>query len=750
MSAIAPPARDDTGTPAGEGATAVEQRVRRRGRRAPEWLVTLAVGVLAAAIGVVPQWRGQFFYYVGDAPEQYTPLWHVFGEQLRAGQWPTMDPAGWLGGNYAAEAMTGLWNPVNLLDYLLVSTFDNLVRGRVRVMVQFLGILAIGRVPAGPRIRRRAAVPAVLVAIAVPVSGFTLWYEASGLARRAHGVHLGDPLLVVEPPLCPRRAEPARAVPLRRPDDRPSATPTPRSASWSSRSAIGVELLLQRRWARLASLAVMAGCVAALAAVVFLPLLGADVGHRAPGARRHRQRHVPGARHRRPRREQLAHLHARDDQLGRRAVEHVPSPTSPGSCCRCCRGCAGTGWSAAGPRWPACSWSSATSSGHPRPVEPVDVPLAGPADRIPVPGSRVLFAVLLSAGLAGDHVRRRAVASGAVVAVGGTWPGPCGPATTAARTCWGWRSSGRGSPWPCSRTAGGGCGPWACGGGRHGRRRGAADLGPAAGRPPAGRARQRPARHGHRDDGVRGHRAAAGRAGRHQQRADAAGQILFGNLARTVTGETLTSYSGIGFREFQQELCMDYRGAVCPGPSTGCGSPRPRCRRAAGRRAPGVDPGRPAVARPDVADRTPPPGWRVTDRTPVRTIWVQDQPLDDAGRVSWSSPGVRVRADSSAPQREVVGYDAGTAARVLFARLAWPGYTAAVDGRPVDVVDGPAGLLAVDVPAGRHTLEVTYRSPGLRLGVVAAAAAGACVLVQAVGWSWRRRRAVARSEQEDT
>jgi uncharacterized membrane protein YfhO len=124
----------------------------------------------------------------------------------------------------------------------------------------------------------------------------------------------------------------------------------------------------------------------------------------------------------------------------------------------------------------------------------------------------------------------------------------------------------------------------------------------------------------------------------------------------------------------------------------------------------------------------------------VRTTWVRDQPLDDAGRVSWSSAGTRVQEDSSAPEREVVRYDAGTPGRLLFARLAWPGYSASVDGHPVEAVDGPAGLLAVGVPAGAHTLEVTYRSPGLRLGAVAAAVAVGCVLVQAVCWSWGRRR----------
>ena len=229
------------------------------------------------------------------------------------------------------------------------------------------------------------------------------------------------------------------------------------------------------------------------------------------------------------------------------------------------------------------------------------------------------------------------------------------------------------------------------------------------------------------------------------------GQILFGNLARTVTGETLTSYSGIGFREFQQELCMDYRGAVCPEAFDRLWQPAGR-----GVDAPLVDAlrvstlvssGRCGPTWP--TDATP--GWRVADRTRCAPSGCRDQPLDDAGRRVVDLARRRVRADSSAPQREAVRYNAGTQLPGCCSP-GWPG----PGTRPGSTaarwtsVDGPAGLLAVDVPAGRHTLEVTYRSPGLRLGAVAAAAAVACVLVQAVGWSWRRRRAVARSEQART
>ena len=101
--------------------------------------------------------------------------------------------------------------------------------------------------------------------------------------------------------------------------------------------------------------------------------------------------------------------------------------------------------------------------------------------------------------------------------------------------------------------------------------------------------------------------------------------------------------------------------------------------------------------------------------------------------------------DSSRPQQEVVRYRAGASGQVLFARLAWPGYTASVDGRTVDVTAGPAGLAVADVPAGEHVLTLTYEPPGVRTGVQVALLAGVLALAQAGVWHWQRRRARTRS-----
>jgi hypothetical protein len=143
---------------------------------------------------------------------------------------------------------------------------------------------------------------------------------------------------------------------------------------------------------------------------------------------------------------------------------------------------------------------------------------------------------------------------------------------------------------------------------------------------------------------------------------------------------------------------------------------------------------------PGSDERRPHAGWHLTDRSAVRTVWVRDEPSAYDGRVTWTAPGIDVLGDSSAPRRESVDYRADAAGRIVMARLDWPGYSAAVDGRKVDVENGPAGLVVLDVPAGNHTLVLDYEPPGLRLGVAAAGSAAVLVVLQSVLWWWQRRR----------
>ena len=740
--AAVPPGGGPTGDPA--DATGARSRgLAGRLRGLPDWLVAGAVGGLVAVIGVIPQWRGTFFYYVGDQSEQFAPLWHLFGDQLRQGRWLTMDPAGWAGGNYAAEALTGIWNPVSLLDFVLVSHADDLSLAAFAVMVQFLALLAMAVYLLAREYGARR-VPAVIVATALPVSGFTLWYEAAGWPaglmaftwvahfwwaahRHARG-RLNPFVPFLFGCLAITTGNPYGVLGL-----------------LVVLVAIGVELLLQRRVARLAHLAVMGACVGAVTLLVFLPLLGAG-----PVSDRQQLATVANDAFMVPGLGDLAagssptYLPAIVNWKGA-VLEHVPSTY--------------LAWFVL-PLLPWLRWDRLRQ--HRASLAGVFVlggfyllAALGPSNlwlfRWPVRvveylylAVAVVFAVLLSEGLAVDHGRKRVVASAAVVGLGGY-------------LAWAAQPSGLGGAHVVGVAIVGAATALAVV--AH-RRWGMPGLGvvvvagtaavvvlqtsvlPAG--PPTGPV-VRPAHEvSAMAAGAREYRGTvlqlAALAGVRTEQVQT-GQVLFGNSARVVGGETVTAYTGIGFRTFQTELCMDYRGAVCPQAFERLWAPAGR-----GVEAPLIDVMRVSTLvvqrslRPDVADRVPPAGWHVAERTPVRTVWVRDTPLDGAGRVSWSSPGVAVLTDSGGGQREATRYAATSAGRLVFARLAWPGYAASIDGQRVDTVRGPAGLLAVDVPAGRHTVVLSYRAPGVHLGLAAAVAATIVVLLQTVLWSWQQHR----------
>ncbi|MFC9786934.1 hypothetical protein [Rhodococcus sp. NPDC127528] len=719
---------------------------RKRGRGLPDWLVALGVALVTAAIATIAQWRGHFFYYVGDQHEQFAPLWHVFGDSLRAGQWPTMDPAGWMGGNYAAEALTGIWNPVNLANFVLISHFDNLSLGAFTVMVEMLAILSAGAYLLAREYGARR-VAAVIVATALPVSGFTLWYEASGWpaglmaftwvthfwwSARRHSRGATNPFVpFLFGALAMTTGNPYAPLGL-----------------VVVLAAIAVELLVRRRYVRLAHLVVMGACVGAVALLVFLPLLGTsevttreslaalsndtflvpDIGDLVAGS-------VP------------TYLPSMSTWAGGR-LESIPStyfawflaPLLPWLRWRTARARAGTLTSlfAVGGFYLLATLAPSNLWLFRWPVRLVEyLYLAG----------GVLFAVVLSAGLATDNVRRRAGATAALVAVGFYLAWAVRPdeilvhllglaivAALVAALLVAYRRVGL-------------------------RGLGAvAVLGTAAvlflqssSFPAAWQDKNKPVVAGRVYPAYDLNRIAAGTEKYRgtvlqlasldgvttEQMRD--GEIMFGNLPRAAGIQSVASYTGMGFVDFAEQLCMDYRGATCRDAFDRVWRPAD-----ASTPAPLIDVMGVSTLvlqrsqLPEAAAADPPPGWHRAYDTPVRAVWIRDEVLPSDSRLTWASPGVDAHTVDYAPQREEVHYAAAEPGRVAFARLAWPGYTAAVDGRPVEAAEGPAGLLAVDVPAGEHTLTVEFATPGLRLGFAALLAAVLIVVVQTAVWCWRR------------
>lgn len=699
------------------------------------------MGALSGLIGLIPQWRGNFFYYVGDNVESFIPRWHMLGTALRNGEWLVFDPDSWAGGNVVGEAAYGVFNPVTLVDAVLISTFDNLSLAAAAVMVQFLALLAMGTYLLA-REYGAGRVPAVVVAVALPVSGFTLWYEASGwpagLMAFTWVTHFW---------WSARRHARGRLIPLV-----PflfgflaMTTGNPYAALGLVvvLAAIAVELLLQRNLARLAHLVVMGACVGVVAFLVFLPLLGTS----SVSAR-----------------QQLADL-VNDtflvpdlgDLAASSSPTYLPSITNWNGALLEQLPSTYFAWFVL-PLLPWLRWADARHRLASMTSLFVVAGLyllatVGPSNlwlfRWPLRlieylylALAVLFAVLLSAGLATDRRRQRAVASAAVVLAGAYLSWAVQPEMTRVHVA---GLAGVAILVALATTAF--------------FRRGMAALGLVVVVGTAGVVAFQttvfpPVPEGHIPNypayELSGTSAGAvDYEGRVLQLAAQtgvtsqqlrSGEFLFGNLPGAAGVDSLTSYSGIGFLEFNDELCIDYRGVMCPeafdrlwAPAGG-GVPVPLID------ALGVST---LVVQhslvPGVADEAPPEGWALADRTPVRSVWVREEPLAGPGRVTWASPEVDVLAGSATPRRETVDYRADGPGRILLARLAWPGYTATVDGREIEVDNGPAGLIVLDVPAGEHTLTVTYEIPGLRLGAAAAASAAIVVLVQTLVW-WRQRR----------
>ena len=110
-----------------------------------------------------------------------------------------------------------------------------------------------------------------------------------------------------------------------------------------------------------------------------------------------------------------------------------------------------------------------------------------------------------------------------------------------------------------------------------------------------------------------------------------------------------------------------------------------------------------------------------------------DGPLPTAGGrvldVARDAEEVRVEAESEGPALLVVN-DAF-----------WPGWRAAIDGRPAEILAADVLVRAVRWPAGRHTLVMTYAPPEVAWGWGLSAAGGLAVVALALHGGRRARAA---------
>ena len=232
--------------------------------------------------------------------------------------------------------------------------------------------------------------------------------------------------------------------------------------------------------------------------------------------------------------------------------------------------------------------------------------------------------------------------------------------------------------------------------------------------------------------------------------------LLFGSMYDVAGVESTTAYSGIAFTAFDVPLCASYYGGACPEawdvlwqvPEGGDEVLADLIR------AQTV-----VVQRNlrDTRDEPVPDGWELAESTEYVDVWRRVEPLPwPEGRLSDTDGPVEVLADARVGEvGETLDFrrDGEGPVELTFARLAWPGYTAEIDGRQVPVEQGPNGLLVVPIPedVDAGTLTLAWSPPGTTLSLAAVGAAGLLVtgLVAAELHARRPRRDMAATARPD-
>ncbi|WP_174705462.1 hypothetical protein, partial [Rhodococcus koreensis] len=544
-------------------------------RGVPEWAVALAVAVAAAAVATVPRIVYDRFYYGGDMLESFVPSWHRIGGELLAGRWLAVNPDAWIGGNYAGEAAYGLYNPVNLANYMLAAKFENLSVASFVIMAEFLALFALGTYLLCREYGARRGA-AVLAGLTIPFSGFTLFYEAAGWPSGMMAIAWVTLFWWSALRLSRGRTNPLITFLI-------GALTVSMGNPYAALGAVvillglGIGLLVQREFFRLLVLVITGACAGTAALVTYLPLfLSVDVTTRAGSTGIFNDTFL-------------------QPQIGGPAgmsspsylpvimtfggpVEVIPSlylawfvlPLLP--------------WLPWG-RIRALFASPGFRRAHGRPLVSLAIITVvyflftfGPSNvgmfRWPIRLVEYLYlcvviglSLALSLGLARDRVRRRATASAVLIALGFYLAFASSPALTGRHALFtllvaalcaiayvAWRTLG-----PSGLVA-------------------ALVLGTVAVTAAQVWSLTHYVDRGSRVDPSSTSLLSA-QTDRYQgtvlQLADlgdtspedvTAGRILFGNeIMASSAVSSINAYTGIGFTEFQEALCMDYRGAVCPG-----------------------------------------------------------------------------------------------------------------------------------------------------------------------------------------
>jgi hypothetical protein len=728
--------------------------VRARAATAPTVMWPLAVVVATAAFGTIPRLVTTWFYQRGDTAVQFAPTWYHLGRLTSQGVFPAwMDPGTWAGGNYAAEALFGIYDPLNIPVWLAMYAGPDLMTTMFLVKLAFLVLLALGTYFL---CREYDADPwaAASVAVALPFSGFTLFWDAgswaSGLIAFAYTPWVWYLL---------RRTRRGTANPLWGFVAGVLAVLQGNPYGVLALVVVGlalvVEALLERDTAGLVRLVAAGVCAALFLPLVYLPLLGtSDLTYRSVGAliaNTGKLQPLPGDFL------QVSNPTSVPQIQAISGVMKVPATY--------------LAWFAL-PLLPWLRWGSLRGLARPlaAPLVVGAVYLAltlAPSKlwqfRWPLRVSEYLFLAVmvllaraLAEGLDTSRFGRKAVGSVALVLVPTYLAWAHNPAVS--------RRLLLGLALVVLLTAA------AVATTRLGRLRTVAlgtvlivgtGLGVALqvktfGENASSRGWHAPSdvaaiqsRFGDREGTVmqfsnffdEQHAGQLRRLQAHWQ------SFLPGSLYDVAEVDAVNHYTGMGMLRFARSLCMSYDGYTKPCGARGLFTAH--------------QPDLPiladlmkvqtVVAEPgQLKGVTVPSGWTQVESRPGVVVYQRTDALPWPGsRLSFVPTGAQVdTAASDGLWREDVHLSStGNGGTAVFSMLGWPGWSATLDGKDLPVARDSSGLLTVRLPAGASGhLELTYTPPGLVLGLACAALGLLGAL--ALGWFGRRRR-VAHDDERD-
>lgn len=199
--------------------------------------------------------------------------------------------------------------------------------------------------------------------------------------------------------------------------------------------------------------------------------------------------------------------------------------------------------------------------------------------------------------------------------------------------------------------------------------------------------------------------------------------LVFGNYAKNLGLDYVNAYTPVGHRAFSALLCMGFDGSTCDEAYDNLFTVDPYTQRTF---ADLMQVDRVVLQReqyPHIDETPPPPGWHWVEPPAVTkgeiAVLERDGGLVSTapGRVS-ATVGVDVRPISSSVDEAHLEVTSPQGGSVVFARLAWPGYTATLDGRPIQTKGLGDMFLYVDIPPGTEDAELAihFDPPGWRLG----------------------------------